>query len=85
MAPNMKVLLYHLQVRMNEAEVMYFHTKLQDAARERGANSEHGGNVFVFMWAYKIKCTCFNIFVVLPYQQNHRKKLNLTKMLLEKL
>ena len=28
----MKVLRYQLQVRMDEAEVLYFHGKLQDAA-----------------------------------------------------
>ena len=42
---------------MNEAEMLYFHSKLPDPAR--GTNSEHLGNVFVFVWAYKIKCTCF--------------------------
>ena len=47
----------HLQMRMNEAEMLYFHSKLPDPARS--TNSEHLGNVFVFVWAYKIKCTCF--------------------------
>ena len=42
---------------MNEAEMLYVHSKLPDPAR--GSNSEHFGNVFVFVWAYKIKCTCF--------------------------
>ena len=55
MAPNVKV-LYRLQVRMKETEVMYVHAKLRDVARKRGANY---GNVFVFLWAYKIKCTHF--------------------------
>ena len=50
-------LMSHLQVRMNEAEMLYFQLKLPDPAR--GTNSEHLGNVFVFVWAYKIKCTCF--------------------------
>ena len=39
--------------RMNGAEMLYFHSKLPDPAR--GTNSEHLGNVFVFVWAYKIK------------------------------
>ena len=44
--------------RMNEAEMLfYFHSKLPDPAR--GTNSKHLGNGFVFVWAYKIKCTCF--------------------------
>ena len=34
-----------------------FCSKLPDPAR--GTNSEYLGDVFVFMWAYKIKCTCF--------------------------
>ena len=38
--------------------VLYFHAKLWDAARKWGANTEHHGNV-VLVWAYKIKCTCF--------------------------
>ena len=42
----------HLQVRMNKAEMLYFHSKLPDA--KRGTNSEHLGNVFVFVWVYKI-------------------------------
>ena len=40
-------------MRMKEAEVLYFHAKLQDAARKSDASSEHHGNVFVFVWAYK--------------------------------
>ena len=35
--------------RMNEAETLYFHSKLPDPAR--GTNSEHLGNVFVFVRA----------------------------------
>ena len=35
--------LYMSHKRMNKAEMSYFHL----------------GNVFVFVWAYKIKCTCF--------------------------
>ena len=49
---------HHLQVRMKEAEMLYFYSKLPDPAR--ASNSEHLGNVFVFVWAYKIKCTCFD-------------------------
>ena len=61
--PQYESLMSHLQVRMNEAEMLYFHSKLPDPAR--GTNSEHPGNVFVFVWAYKIKCNCFenNFFV----------------------
>ena len=53
--PQCESLMSHLQVRMNEAEMLYFHSKLPDPAR--GTNSEHLGNVFMFVWAYKIKCT----------------------------
>ena len=45
---NVKMLLYYLQLRMNEAEVLYFHAKLQDAARKWDASLEYHGNVFVF-------------------------------------
>ena len=58
--------------RMNEAEMLYFHSKLPDPAR--GTNSKHLGNVFVFVWAYKIKCTCFEYNFFLHCQQNHRKR-----------
>ena len=43
--------------QMNEAEMLYFHSMLPDPAR--GTNSEHLGNVFLFVWVYKIKYTCF--------------------------
>ena len=43
--PQCESLMSHLQVRMNEAEMLYFHSKLPDAARD--TNSEHLGNVFV--------------------------------------
>ena len=36
----------HLRVRMNKLN-------------SRGSNSEHLGNIFLFVWAYKIKCICF--------------------------
>ena len=55
---------------MKEVEVLYFHEKLQDPARKRGVKSDHGGNIFVFVWN--------KIFVVLHCQQNH-KKVALTK------
>ena len=42
---------------MSEAEVLHFNSKLPDPAR--GTNPEHLGYVFVFVWAHKIKCTCF--------------------------
>ena len=50
--PRSESLMSHFQVRMNEAEMLYFHSKLPDPAR--GTNLEHLGNVFVFVWAYKI-------------------------------
>ena len=34
MALNAKVKSHHLQMRMNEAEVLYFHANLWDAARK---------------------------------------------------
>ena len=55
--PQCESLMSHLQVRMNEAEMLYFRSKLPDPARV--TNSEHLGNVFVSVLAYKIKCTCF--------------------------
>ena len=45
----MKVLGYHLEVRMSEAEMLYFHAKLQDAEIKCVANSKYHGNVFVFV------------------------------------
>ena len=55
--PQRESLMSHLHVRRNEAEMLYFHSKRPDAAR--GTNSEHLGNVFAFVWAYKTKWTCF--------------------------
>ena len=55
--PQCESLMSYLQVKMNEAEMLCFHSKLPDQAR--GTKSEHLGNVFVFVWAYKMKCTCF--------------------------
>ena len=43
--------------QVKDGEMLYFHSKLPDPAR--GTNSEYLGNVFVYVWAYKIKCTCF--------------------------
>ena len=67
----------HLQVRISEAEMLYFHSKLPDAAR--GTNSEDIGNVFGFVWAYKIKCTCFQKNFCPSLLAKSKKKLNLTK------
>ena len=39
--PQCESLMGHLQVRMNEAEMLYFHSKLPDPAR--GTNLEHLG------------------------------------------
>ena len=65
--------------RMNEAEMLYFHLKPPDPTR--GTNSEHLGNVFVFVWAYKIKCTCFENNFCPPLLAKSQKKVNLPKRL----
>ena len=52
----------HIQVRMNEAEMLHFYSELLDPVR--GTNAEHLGNVFVFVWAYKMKLTSRIIFVL---------------------
>ena len=68
----------HLHVRMNEDEMLYFYSKLPDPAR--GTNSKHLGNVFVFVWAYKIKCKRFkNNFC--PSLLAKTQKVELTKTL----
>ena len=64
---------------MNKAEVLYFHAKLW------GANTEHHGNVVVFVWAYEIKCTHFKNIFCLSLPAKSQKKLNLPKKLLAKL
>ena len=64
---------------MNEAEMLYFHSKLPDPAR--GTNSEYLGNVFVFVRAYKIKCTCFENNFCPSLLAKSQKKLNLPKRL----
>ena len=66
-----------LQVRMNEAEMLYFHSKLPDPAR--GTNSEHLGNVFMSVWAYKIKCKCFENNFCPSLLAKSQKKVNLPK------
>ena len=64
---------------MNEAEMLYFHLKLPDPAK--GANSEHLGNVFVFVSAYKIKCTCFENNFCPSLLAKTQKNMNLPKRL----
>ena len=66
-------------MRINEAEMLYFYSKLPDAAR--GTNSEHIGNVFVFVWAYNIKCTCFENNFCPSMLEKSKKKSNLPKTL----
>ena len=77
--PQCESLMSHLQVRMNEAEMLYFHSKLPDPAR--GTNSEHLGNVFVFVLAYKIKCTCFKNNFCPSLLAKSQEKINLAKRL----
>ena len=72
-------LMSHLQVRMNEAEMLYFHLKLPGPTR--GINSKHLGNVFVFVWAYKVKCTCFENNLCPSLLAKTQKKVNLQKHL----
>ena len=71
-------------MRMTQAEVLYFNAELWDAARKSGTNTEHQGNVIVFVLAYKIKYTCFDYFCP-PLPAKPQKKLNLPKGLLAKL
>ena len=75
--PQCESLMSHLQVRMNEAEMLYFHSKLPDPAR--GTNSEHLRNVFVFVLAYKIKCTCFENNFCPSLLTKSQKNVNLPK------
>ena len=70
--PQCESLMSHIQVRLNKAEMLFFHSELPDPAR--GTNLEHLGNVFVFVWAYKINCTCFESNFVLHCYQNHKKR-----------
>ena len=46
---------------------------------------QHHGNVIVFVWANKIKCTCFDNIFCPSLPAKSQKKLNLPKMLLAKL
>ena len=64
---------------MNEAEMLNFHSKLPDPARR--TNSEHLGNVFVLVWTYIIKCTCFENNFCLSLSAKSQKKVNLPKRL----
>ena len=66
----------HLQARMNEAEMSYFHSNLSDPAR--GTNPEHLGNVFVFD---KLKCTCAENNFCPSLVSKITEKGELTKML----
>ena len=77
--PQCESLMSHLQVRMNKAEMLYFYSKLPDPAR--GTNSEHLGNVFVFVWAHKIKCTCFENNFCPSLSGKNTEKVNLPKRL----
>ena len=74
--PQCESLMNHLQVRMSEAEVLYFYSKLPDPA-----TSGHLGNVFVFVWAYKIKRTCFQNNFCTSLLAKPQKKANLPKRL----
>ena len=49
----------------------------QDPAR--GTNSEHLRNVLVFVWDYKIKCTCFENNFCPSLSAKSQKKVNLPK------
>ena len=77
MALQCESLMSHLHMRMNEAEMLYFHSKLPDPAR--GTNSEHLGNVFVFVLAYKIKRACFENNFCPSLSAKSQKKVNLPK------
>ena len=77
--PQCESFVSHLQVRMNESEMLYFYSKLPDPAR--GTNLEHLGNVFVFVWAYKIKCTCFENNFRPSLSEESQKKVRLTNTL----
>ena len=66
-------------MRMIEAEVLYFHAKQWDAS------TEHHGNVTEFVWAYKIKYTCFENSFCPSLPAKSQKKLNLPKRPLAKL
>ena len=77
--PQCESVMSHPQVRINKAEMLYFHSKLPDPAR--GTKSEHLGNVFVFVWDNKIKCTCFENNFSPSLSAKSQKKVNLPKSL----
>ena len=77
--PQCESLMSHLQARMNEAEMLYLHSKFPDPARV--TNWEYLRNVFVFVWAYKIKCTCFENNFCPSLSAKSQKKVNLPKRL----
>ena len=58
----MKVLRYYLQVRMNQAELLYFHAKLQDAARKCSANSELSWKYFEIIYDKNVKIVIIEAF-----------------------
>ena len=58
---------------------MFSFSKLPNPARR--SNSEYLGNVFVFVWAYKIKCTCFENNFCPTLLAKSQKKVNLPKRL----
>ena len=59
-------------MRINEAEMIYFHSKLPVAAR--GTNSEHLGNVFVFvqdrMQMFREQFLSFTVSKIRTYQKH---------------
>ena len=55
--PQCESLLSHLQVRMDEAEMSYFHSKLQDTAG--GTNSERFENVLLCLFGLQNKMHMF--------------------------
>ena len=59
--------------------MLYFHPKLPDPAR--GTNSKHLGNVFVFMWAYKMKIHMFREYFLSFTVSKITEKGELTKTL----
>ena len=77
--PQCESFMSYFQVRMNEDEMFYFYSKLPDLAR--GTNSEHPGNVFVFVWAYKMKCTCSENNFCASLLAKSKKKVELTRTL----
>ena len=55
--PQCQSLMSHLQVRTNEAEMLYLHSKVPD---QQEVPTRNILEMFLcLLWAYKIKCTCF--------------------------